>query len=185
MPFFPSMEDTAGPRSVFTAHPEIYKAWSEMSEALMNGSSPLSQADRELILAWAAAVADCAFVYIAHSEVAYARGVPDGLIAAMLADFDSAPIEPKLRPLLAFVAKLMVAPGAIQQADADVVFAAGWSEKALHDAIAVTARAAFMQRLVQGHGFIPMGREESKKRAQERIRHGYVNLFPEFRKPRE
>ena len=32
------------------------------------------------------------------------------------------------------------------QADADAVFAAGWDEHALHDAIAITARAAFMQR---------------------------------------
>jgi hypothetical protein len=43
-------------------------------------------------------------------------------------------------------------------------------EQALHDAIAVTARAAFMQRLVEGHGF-----------AKRRVEHGYVNLYPAFR----
>ena len=67
------------------------------------------------------------------------------------------------------------------QADADAVFAAGWPEQALHDAIAVTARASFMQRLVEGHGFVPMSRELAAKRARQRLQHGYVDLYPAFR----
>jgi hypothetical protein len=79
------------------------------------------------------------------------------------------------------VRKLMLTPSRMTQADADAVFAAGWSESALQDAIAVTARAAFMQRLVEGHHFVPMTKEVAKKRAKERIERGYVNLYPEFR----
>ena len=56
------------------------------------------------------------------------------------------------------------------------------SEQALQDAIAAAGRAAFMQRLVAGHGFIPHSREEAAKRAKRRIEHGYVNLYPAFRK---
>ena len=80
MPFFKSHPADAGPANVFTAHPEIYAAWAEMSEALMNGPSPLSQGERELLLAYAAAVAGCRFVFVAHSEVACARGIERGLI---------------------------------------------------------------------------------------------------------
>ncbi|MEQ9449515.1 MAG: hypothetical protein RLN70_11530, partial [Rhodospirillaceae bacterium] len=111
-----------------------------MSQALMNGPSPLSEGERELIFAYAAGVAECAFVYVAHAEVAHAWGIEEGLIEALLNDFDSAPVEPRLRPLLAFVRKLTSTPGDMTQADADAVFAAGWEEKALHDAIAITAR---------------------------------------------
>jgi len=181
MPFFKSHPADAGPPQVFTAYPEIYAAWSKMSEALMNGPSPLGQAERELILAYAAGVAGCRFVCVAHSEVAYARGIESGLIERLLEDFDTTPVEPRLRPLLAFVRKLAVTPSAMTQADADAVFAAGWTEQALHDAIAVTARAAFMQRLVEGHGFVPMTREHAAKRARQRIERGYVNLYPAFR----
>jgi uncharacterized peroxidase-related enzyme len=181
MPFFKSHPDDAGPAQVFQAHPEIYAAWSKMSEALMNGPSPLSPAERELILAYAAGVAGCRFVCVAHSPVAYARGIEEGLVEKLLQDFDAAPVEPRLRPLLAFVAKLALTPGEMTQADADAVFAAGWSEPALHDAIAVTARAAFMQRLVEGHGFTPMSRELAARRARQRLEHGYVNLYPAFR----
>ena len=72
----------------------------------------------------------------------------------------------------------------MSQADADAVFAAGWDEQVLHHAIAITARAAFMQRLVQGHGFEPLPRDIAAKHAAKRIERGYVNLYPAFRDPR-
>src|SRR5579872_6263316 len=149
MSFFKSLPDNAGPANVFTTYPHIYRLWSQMSQALMNGPSPLSQAERELILAYAAGVAGCQYVYTAHSEVAYAWGIERGLLDRLLENPKTAPIEPRLQPLLAFVRKLALTPGDMSQADADAVFAAGWSEHALHDAIAITARAAFMQRLVE------------------------------------
>lgn len=181
MPFFASLPDHAGPANVFTARPELYGLWSQMSQELMNGPSPLSQGERELILAYAAGAAGCAFVYVAHSEVAYAWGIEQGLLEKLLADPDTAPVDARLKPLLAFVRKLAATPGAMSQADADAVFAAGWDERALHDAIAITARAAFMQRLVEGHGFTPMARDVAAKHARRRVEQGYVNLYPAFR----
>jgi uncharacterized peroxidase-related enzyme len=182
MPFFKSLPDNAGPPAVFKQHPEIYGPWSDMSEALMNGPSPLSEAERELILAYAAGIAGCKFVYVAHSEVAYAWGIPNGAIERLLDDPETAPLELRLKPLLAFVRKLTESPREICQSDADAVFEAGWDERALHDAIAVTARAAFMQRLVEGFGFIPMSQEDAVKRAQQRKELGYVNLYSVFPK---
>jgi uncharacterized peroxidase-related enzyme len=152
-----------------------------MSQALMNGPSPLSQGERELILAYASGVAGCKFVYVAHSEAAYAWGIKNGVIDRLLEDLDTAPVEARLKPLLAYVRKLTLTPGEMSQADADAVFGAGWNEQALHDAIAVTARAAFMQRLVEGHGFTPMTRAAAVERAKRRVERGYVNLYPAFR----
>lgn len=184
MPFFKSLAAGAGPPDVFARYPDIYGPWSEMSEALMNGPSPLTQAERELILAYAADVAGCEFVYVAHSEVAYAWGIERGMLDRLLANPDGSGVDERLKPLLACVRKLAVAPGAMLQADADAVFAAGWDEQALHHAIAITARAAFMQRLVQGHGFEPLPREIAAKHAAKRIERGYVNLYPAFRETR-
>jgi len=181
MTFFKSLPDEAGPPIVYTRYPEIYGPWSTMSQALMNGPSSLSQAERELIFAYAAGVADCQFVYVAHSEVAYAWGIENGFIDRLLQDFDATPVDARLRPLLAFVRKLTLTPNEMSQADADAVFAVGWDEQALHDAIAMTGRAAFMQRLVAGYGFTPMSREHAVKRAKQRIERGYVNLYPAFR----
>jgi len=180
MPFFKSLPPNSGPGQVFTTYPEIYHLWSQMSEALMNGPSPLSQAERELILAFAAGCAGCKFVFAAHSEVAYARGIPRGLFDKLLANIESAPIEARLKPLLAFVRKLMLTPGEMTQSDVDAVLAAGSSERALHDAIAITARAAFMQRLVEAHGFTPMTPEVAAMQAKRRVELGYVNLYPGY-----
>jgi uncharacterized peroxidase-related enzyme len=185
MPFVRSLPDNAGPANVFAAYPDIYRLWSEMSQALMNGPSPLSQGERELILAYAAGVAGCKFVYVAHSQVAYAWGFEHGLLEQLLDDLDAAPVTPRLKVLLRFVRKLMISPSEMSQEGADAVYDAGWEEKALQDAIAVTARAAFMQRLVEGHGFTPMSREVAAKHAQRRVRHGYVNMYPAFRSDAE
>jgi len=181
MSFFKSLPQDAGPANVFTKYPEIYGAWSKMSQALMNGPSPLTQGERELILAYAAGVAGCKFVYVAHSEVAYAWGVERGVLDRLLQNPESAPVDTRLKPLLAFVRKLALTPGEMAQADADAVFAAGWDEQALQDAIAITARAAFMQRLVEGHGFTPLTPEVAAKHAHRRVERGYVNLYPAFR----
>jgi uncharacterized peroxidase-related enzyme len=183
MPFFKSMADNAGPPAIFTLYPELYRPWSEMSQTLMNGPSPLSHGERELILAFTAGAVGCKFVFVAHAEVAHEWGFEEGVVDKLLEDLESAPVEPKLKPLLAFVRKLVTASGSMNQADADAVFAAGWDEKALHDAIAVTARMSFMQRLVEGFGFTPLSKEVAKEHALRRIKHGYVNMYRAFAKP--
>jgi uncharacterized peroxidase-related enzyme len=162
-------------------YPDIYGPWSAMSQAMMNGPSPLSRGERELILAYAAAVAGCDFVGVAHGEVAYALGVQQGMVEQLVSNLDTAPVEPRFKALLAFVRKLAVEPTRMSQADADAVFQQGWDEHALHDAISITARAAFMQRLVQGFGFVPLSREVAAKHAKKRVERGYVNLYPAFR----
>ena len=42
-------------------------------------------------------------------------------------------------------------------------------------------RAAFMQRLVEGHGFIPLSKDAAKERAQTRVKLCYINLYPKSR----
>jgi uncharacterized peroxidase-related enzyme len=182
VPFVKSLPENAGPPNIFTAYPELYGPWSEMSQVLMNGSSPLSPADREIILAFAAGTAGCTFVYVAHAEVAYAWGIEEGLLDRLLNDFDTAPVVDKLKVLLTFVRKLTLTPQDMSQEDADAVFSAGWDEKALHDAIAITARMAFMQRLVGGFGFTPLTKDVARQHAKKRIERGYVNLYRAFAK---
>lgn len=181
MPFFKSLPENAGPPAVFAKYPDIYGPWSTMSQVMMNGPSPLSQGEREMILALAAGAAGCKFVYGAHSEVAYAWGIKQGVLDELMHDVATASVEPKLKPLLAYVRKLAATPSEMTQADADAVFAAGWDEHALHDAIVITARAAFMQRLVEGHGFVPISRETAIEHARKRVKLGYVNLYSAFR----
>ena len=180
MPFFRSLPETAGPGNVFSKYPEIYRHWAEMGQALINGPSPLTPAERELIQAYVAGLIGCNYACVAHTAAAYARGIADGVVDKLLRDLKTAPVTDKQRALLDFVRKLTVATTSVTQADADQVFAAGWDEKALHDAIAVTARMTFMTRIIHGFGFTPMTPERAKQNAEHRAKVGYVDLYPAF-----
>lgn len=181
MPFLKSLSENAGPPAVFKQFPEIYGPFSQMSEALMNGPSPLTAAEREIILAFAAGAMGCDYVFTGHSAVAYASGVPEGTLDQLVQDIETADVEPRLKPLLAFVQKLSVAPETMVQADADAVLAAGWEEQALQDAIAITGRAAFMYRLTAGNDFSPLDPEIARNHAAKRVEQGYVNVYKAFR----
>jgi uncharacterized peroxidase-related enzyme len=180
MPFFKSMPDDAGPGNVFSRYPEIYRHWAEMGQVLINGPSPLTPAERELIQAYVAGLWNCRYSYMGHTAAAHALGVEEGLTDRLLENLDTAPIADRLRPVFAFVRKLTLTPTEMTQADADAVFAAGWDEKALHDIIAMTARMTFMTRVVEGFGFIPMTPERARAQAEKRAKAGYVNLYPAF-----
>ncbi len=180
MPFFKSLPADSGPADVFQAYPEIYRPWADASQALMNGPSPLTPGEREMIAAFVAGTANCRYALVAHRAAASAHGIAEELIDRLLADLDTAPVEDRFRPLLTYARKLTLAPDEVAQADADAVFAAGWDDKALHDAIAVTARMNFMCRLVQGYGFIPMTPDKARANAQARKERGYRNLYPGF-----
>jgi AhpD family alkylhydroperoxidase len=180
MPFFKSLPDDAGPGNVFSAYPEIFGHWAEMGEALINGPSPLTPGEREMIQAYVAGLMECQYAHVAHVAAAEARGIESGLIGKLLGDPDGARVSDKLKPLLAFVRKHVLTPNALNQQDADAVFAAGWDEQALHDAIIVTARMTFMARIVTGYGFTPMSPEKAKANAEKRAKLGYVNLYPKF-----
>ena len=178
MPYFKSLPDDAGPGAVFSVHSEIYGHWAQMGQALMNGPSPLSPGEREMIAAYVAGLSQCEYSWVAHTAAAYAWGIEEGLLDKILADPDTAPVDEKFKPLLAVVKILTLAPHTMTEADADAVFAAGWDEKALHDTIAVTARMNFMCRLVEGYGFTPMTPEKARTQAKNRKVQGYVNLYP-------
>lgn len=182
MPFLKSHKETAGPGEVFQAYPEVYRHWAAMGQELINGPSPLTPGEREMIQGFVAGLINCQFAYVAHSAAAQARGIEAGLTQKLVADFDAAPVSAKLRPLLALVKKLAVAPTTVSQADADAVFAAGWDEAAYHSAVACTARMTFMSKIIHGHGFIPMSPERAKANAEHRAKVGYVALYPQLGK---
>jgi AhpD family alkylhydroperoxidase len=182
MPFLKPYTDKSGPGEVFHAYPEIYRHWTQMGEALINGPSPLSPGEREMIQAFVAGLMDCRFAYVAHTAAAEARGIAPGVVEKLVADVASAPVSAKLKPLLALVRKLVLTPTAVSQSDADAVFAAGWDEQAYHSAVAVTARMTFMSKIIHGHGFVAMSPERARANAEHRAKAGYVGLYPQLAK---
>jgi len=152
MPFFAALSPDSLSGDIYAYNPEAWEHWKRFSEAVMRGPSPLTPGQRELIAAYVSALNACDYCFGGHRAAAEVFGVDVSALDALVDDPDSAPVQPAMRPLFAFVRKLTLTPARMTRADADAVYAAGWSERALHDAIAVAARYAFMNRLVDGHG---------------------------------
>jgi uncharacterized peroxidase-related enzyme len=150
--YLKSLPEDAVLLDVFRRHPEYSRPLIDYHELVMRGPSPFTAGERELIAAYVSGVNACGYCHGVHTATAEAFGVPEGLLTAALADLDGAPVDDKLRPVLRYVGKLTATPAKLTQADADAVFAAGWDEQALYDAVLVCALFNFMNRMVDGLG---------------------------------
>jgi uncharacterized peroxidase-related enzyme len=157
MPFFKSLSPEAGVGELWSINPAIRKPMNELGRAIMREDSPLSPALREGIAAFVSAINRCDYCFKGHIEVAAALGADRAAIVAAAQDVDASPLPEKYKPLFRYLRKLTLTPATMTQADADAVFAAGWTERALHDAILVCCRFNFMNRLSLGHGLDPDG----------------------------
>lgn len=152
MPFFASLPDDAGARHILSLNPVAGRALIEFHSAALRTDSQLTARDKELIAAFVSGLNACQYCYGVHKETAKAFGVDESLIEALLNDFDKAPVDVKLKPILAYARVLTQEPTKAMQCHVDAVFAAGWTERDLHDAILTVCLFNFMNRLLEGHG---------------------------------
>ncbi|MCV6594436.1 MAG: peroxidase-related enzyme [Silicimonas sp.] len=149
---FPSLPNDATLGDVYRAFPAHLAPLAAYHNTLMRGDSPLTPAERELIAAYISGLNACAFCHGAHTTMARAFGIDPVVIEALMADFETAPVDPRLKPLLAYVGKLTRDPARMVEADAQEVYDAGWSEQALFDAIQVCGLFNLMNRMLEGTG---------------------------------
>ena len=77
----------------------------------------------------------------------------DLLVQAVLADWQTAPIEPGLRATLGFLQKLTLAPANVTAVDVERVRAAGVRDQAIEDAIYVCFIFSVLARLADAFDF--------------------------------
>jgi AhpD family alkylhydroperoxidase len=102
MPFLPSLPADAGVRHILQMNKPAGRALIEFHQALLRSDSPLSAAQLELIAAYVSGLNACQYCYGVHSETAKAFGLAENALDALLADVDPAPVDPRMRPLLAY-----------------------------------------------------------------------------------
>jgi uncharacterized peroxidase-related enzyme len=152
MPWFGYLGQEGGMGEIMAAAPDFWLPMAQFTDHVMRGESQLSIPEREMIAAFVSGLNACAFCHGSHLALADAYGIPAADIGAMVADLDTAPVPDRLRPLLHFVRKLTLTPTRMTPADAAAVFAMGWNEQALRDAILVCGLFSFYNRVVEGHG---------------------------------
>jgi uncharacterized peroxidase-related enzyme len=152
MSYLPSLPRDAVLLDVFKAFPDTAGPLLDYHQVLLRGPSPFSVAERELIAAYVSGLNACHYCHGVHATTAQTFGIPEGLLSDLIADLDTATVGERLRPVLRYVRKLTLTPSRMTPSDAEEVFAAGWDEQALHDAVSVCALFNFMNRLVDGLG---------------------------------
>ena len=175
MTFLPSLQDDAKLLEVFRTYPDTAFPLLDYHEALMRGPSPLSIGDRELIAAYVSGLNACDYCYGVHQVTAEQFGIDEAVLTGVLTDLSTAEVDDRMRPILGYVGKLTRDPGRISPSDARAVLTAGWTERALHDAVSVCALFNFMNRFVSGLG-ITADDDYSDTSGVRLAEHGYAGL---------
>lgn len=165
MPFMKRLPAKANVREIFGLKPDLRRAQGEMGRIIMRGDSALTPAERETIAAYVSHINRCDYCYGGHAELAKNLGADPAIFESICDDVDTLPVTEKLKPILRFAKVLTLEPRQVSQAHADAVYAAGWDEQALHDAILVICRFNFMNRLTLGHGLAPEPESFAKRAA--------------------
>lgn len=151
MSHFSFLKRTDAMATILMSDLERFRPYLEFANSVMRGPSELSEQERELMVAYVAALNACDFCFEAHKATAEAFGADPNVIEALVAE-DYSGLEEKLRPVFALVCKLTKEPAKVVKSDIDTITAAGWSEKTAQDAICVTAFMNCSNRIVSGHG---------------------------------
>ena len=152
MPHLPSLPDPAHLTDLLARYPAHVPALMAFTNQVMRDSGALTRAERELIAAYVSGLNACQFCHGSHRLYAQVLGIDSAVIDALMADPATAPVDAKLKPLLAYAAKLNTLPSRLIPADAQAVLNAGWPEAALFECIEVTALFNFYNRLIEGAG---------------------------------
>lgn len=143
-----------------------------ITQEAMRGPSAWSVADRELMAAAIAKTNQCEWCTRAHTAVAEGASRDRTRVSAVLADFESAPIEEPLRATLRMLYKL-TREHRVTADDMRAVLAAGVSREQIEDALAVCFTFNTMGRLADAFGFSLPGPKAFEAGAKYLLAHGY------------
>ena len=176
MPLFPSLPEDALVKDIYPLNPDLFRTWCEVEEGIMRAPSAFTPGERELMGAYCSQLNACTYCQSSHLEAAVCFGIAKEVFEPLMADIETAPIRDTLKPVFRYLHKLTLTPSRMIQRDADDVFAAGWTERDLQDAILVCCCYAFMNRLVDGHG-LPADPRLYESRGRRHFEEGYVSQY--------
>ncbi|MBZ0128782.1 MAG: peroxidase-related enzyme [Rhodobacteraceae bacterium] len=178
MALFPSLPAEAHLSDVLQRFPDNAGPLMIYLEGILRAEGELTIGERELIASYVSGLNACTFCYGSHRVYSEVFGIPRGVVDAVLKDIDTADIAARMKPILKYVGKLTRLPSRLVQADADVVFAAGWSEAALFEAVQVCAAFNMMNRIVEGAGvtFDYDKHDDVRRELRNRRQHSYLDF---------
>ncbi|MBS0418059.1 MAG: peroxidase-related enzyme [Proteobacteria bacterium] len=161
---------------VFKAFPGTSEPLIKFHEVLLRGSSPFTEAERELIAVHVSYLNGCMYCYGVHAAMAYRLGIASEALEQLAQDVDAGPVPQKMKPVLRYAERLTRDPDGVRESDVEAILAEGWNEVAIYHTVAVTALFNFMNRLVEGLG-IELDPGDLPVAAKRLAEQGYLPLI--------
>ena len=102
------------------------------------------------------------------------EGKDETLVEAVLADWRTAPLDPKLRATLGFLEKLTLAPAEVRPADLAPLRSAGVTDEAIEDAIHACVLFNIYDRLADSLSFYLPGPDGYTASGRSLMKRGYL-----------
>ena len=176
MPHIALPENVAGIRSAFAFRPETARPLTELAEVLLRGPNSLTSGERESIAAFVSSLNECRFCHASHrAAAAHHLECRYEVVDAVTADYQSAPVSPKLKALLAIAAKVQRSGREVTAADVEDARACGATDIEIHDTVLIAAAFCMFNRYVDGLAVVTPTEHEVYHAMGERMaRQGYV-----------
>jgi uncharacterized peroxidase-related enzyme len=127
--------------------PEELRAFMAYHDALMEGGSGLSKAEREMIVVATSAVNDCQYCVVAHGAILRIRSKNPFLSDQIAINYRKADLTQREEAMLEFALKVASSSGEVSDADIAKVRAQGFSMEDVWDIGAITAFFALSNRM--------------------------------------
>ena len=109
-----------------------------------------------------------------HAAVAAELLGDEALVAAVLANVETSPLDDAHKALFRFIDRVNHESPSIDEADLERVRAGGWSDEALYFAITVCALFNFYNRWIDASGVHALSEDAHRQGGKRSAQHGYV-----------
>ncbi|MGC2163141.1 MAG: peroxidase-related enzyme [Silvibacterium sp.] len=159
----------------FAFRPETARPMRELAHILLHEPGGLTPGERELIATYVSSQNDCYFCQTSHGAAAASHLGSDEVVKQVKTDFQTAPVTPKLKALLAIAGK--VQRGGKNVTDEDVAHARskGATDLEIHDTVLIAAAFCMYNRYVDGLGtWQPHDQTMYAEMGKHLAEHGYL-----------
>src|ERR1700761_2469527 len=134
----------------FAFRPETAKPMRELAHILLHEPGSLLPGERELIAPYVSSQNDCYFCQTSHGAAAASHLGGGDVVMRVKTDFESAPVSPKLKALLAIAGKVQHDGKLVTAEDVERARREGASDVEIHDTVLIAAAFCMYNRYVDG-----------------------------------
>lgn len=174
MPHIPLPENLPGISAGFAFRPETAKPMRELAHILLHEPHSLTPGERELIATYVSSQNDCYFCQTSHGAAAACHLGSGEIVRQVKTDFESAPVTPKLKALLAIAGKVQQGGKRVLAEDVARARQQGATDLEIHDTVLIAAAFCMYNRYVDELGtWQPRDESMYAQMGRQLAEHGY------------